>query len=192
MSGRTPRDSRCTDPDVPEETMDANEETQAERPRAIDPLTGLLHREAWERHAPAFLEDAHIARVPVCVLLLDLDDFGAINARHGQEEGDRVLRELAARWRSHVRHNDLIARVGPDDFAVLLIACSLEAASAVARRLSGLVDIDGVTVSIGGSEWNGSETAIGLLARAEAALHRAQGQQGERIAITAELSATRS
>jgi diguanylate cyclase (GGDEF)-like protein len=172
--------------------MDTDNETQSEQPRAIDPLTGLLHREAWERHAPAFLEDAHMARVPVCVLLLDLDNFGAINARHGQEEGDRVLKELAAQWRAHVRHNDLIARVGPDDFAVLLIACSLEAASAVARRLSGLVDIGGVTVSIGGSEWNAAETAIELLARAEAALRQAQSQQAERIAITAELSASRS
>jgi diguanylate cyclase (GGDEF)-like protein len=172
--------------------MDTDDEPQAERPRTIDPLTGLIHREAWVRHAPAFLEDAHIARVPVCLLLIDLDDFGAINARHGQEEGDRVLRDLAGRWRAHVRHNDLIARVGPDDFAVLLIACSLEAASAVARRLSGLVDIDGVTVSIGGSEWNGAETAVDLLARAEGALHRAQSQQAERIAITAELSGARS
>jgi diguanylate cyclase (GGDEF)-like protein len=172
--------------------MITDDESQAERPRGVDPLTGLLHREAWERHAPTFLEDAHAGRVPVCLLLLDLDDFGAINARHGQDEGDRVLRELAARWRAHVRHNDLIARVGPDDFALLLIACSLEAASAVARRLSSLVDIDGVTVSIGGSEWNGTETAIELLARAEDALRRAQTQVPERIAITAELSATRS
>jgi diguanylate cyclase (GGDEF)-like protein len=169
-----------------------DDESQAERPRAIDPLTGLLHREAWERHAPAFLQDADAARVPACLLLLDLDDFGAINARHGQDEGDRVLRELAARWRAHVRHNDLIARVGPDDFAVLLIACSLEAASAVARRLSALVDMAGVNVSIGGSEWNGTETAIELLARAESALRRAQGQASEHIAITAELSSTRS
>jgi diguanylate cyclase (GGDEF)-like protein len=172
--------------------MITDEETQADRPRAIDPLTGLMHREAWERHAPAFLEDADAARVPVCLLLLDFDDFGMFNARHGQEAGDRILKEVAAQWRAHVRHNDLVARVGPDDFAVLLIACSLEAASAVARRLCSLVDPDRINVSVGGSEWNGTETPIELLARAEAALNRAQHHVADRIAIAAEFSSTGS
>jgi diguanylate cyclase len=172
--------------------MITDDETQADRPRSTDPLTGLMHREAWERHAPAFLEDADAARVPVCLLLLDLDDFGMINARYGQEEGDRILKEVAALWRVHVRHNDLVARVGPDDFAVLLIACSLEAASAVARRLCSLVDSDRVSVSVGGSEWNGTETPIELLARAEAALNRAQHRAVDRIAIAAEFSSTTS
>jgi diguanylate cyclase len=173
--------------------MITDDETPTDdRPRAIDPLTGLMHREAWERHAPAFLEEADAARVPVCLLLLDLDDFGALNARHGLEEGDRVLKEVADLWRAHVRHNDLVARVGPDDFAVLLVACSLEAASAVARRLCSLLDPDRVKVSVGGSEWNGIETPIELLARAEAALHRARHQDADRIAIAPEFSTTRS
>jgi diguanylate cyclase (GGDEF)-like protein len=158
-----------------------------ERPRMTDPLTGLLHRESWERQAPTLLEEADEARVPVCLLLLDLDHFGTFNARHGVDEGDRLLKEVAAQWRTHVRHNDVVARVGPDDFAVLLVACSLEAASAVARRLCGLLDPDRIGASAGGAEWNGRESPLELMARAEAALHKARGRAGDRVSIASDV-----
>jgi diguanylate cyclase (GGDEF)-like protein len=166
--------------------MIEHDEETVDRQRTTDPLTGLLHREAWDRQAPGLLEEADEARVPVCLLLLDLDGFASFNARHGVEEGDRVLKEVAALWRTHVRHNDVVSRVGADDFAVLLVACSLEAASAVARRLCGLLDPERISASAGGAEWNGTETHLELLARADAALSRARERSTDRISIAAD------
>ena len=163
------------------------DQTRIDRRRTMDQLTGLLNREGWEGHAPAFLEAADETRVPVCLLLLDLDDFGLINARQGVGEGDRVLKGVASLWRSHIRQSDAIARVGPDEFAVLLVGCSLEAASAVARRLCSLLDVEILSASVGGAEWNGSETPAELLARAEGALHHAKNASGDRISIASDV-----
>jgi diguanylate cyclase (GGDEF)-like protein len=169
-----------------------SEGVQADRPRMTDPLTGLMHREAWERHAPGLLEASHEARVPVCLVLLNVDDLDDITVRHGQEEGNRVLKEVAALWRHHVRQNDVLARIGFGEFAVTLIGCSLEAASAVARRLCGVLDPARLSASAGGSEWNGTETAAELLERAELALHHAKHSTADRIEIAADISSTHS
>lgn len=168
------------------------DELRTDRPRTTDPLTGLLHREAWELQVPALLEEADASRVPVCLLVLDLDDFTMINAERGRDEGDRLLKEVAGLWRNHVRQHDLLARVGPDEFAVLLPSCSLEAASAVARRLCGFLDQTRVSASAGGAEWNQLETAMELLARADMAMQRARRLPTDRVEIAAEVSSTRS
>lgn len=85
-----------------------------------DPLTGLANRRGFE----AFLEAA-IARVRrgddrLAVLLLDLDDFKSINDTLGHDAGDVLLKEIARRLNTVVRHGDLLCRLGGDEFAVLM------------------------------------------------------------------------
>jgi diguanylate cyclase (GGDEF)-like protein len=123
------------------------------------------------------------------VAVLDLDRFEDFNEASGREEGDRVLVETSRAWRDHIRQTDLVARVGDDQFAVLLVGCSMEAASGIARRLSGLVD-GPITTSAGVAEWNGAETPAGLLARAGEALDRAKASGRARVEFAHTSSAT--
>ena len=167
--------------------MLASEGERIDRSAAVDPLTGVMSREAWEERVPELMRDADIARLPVCLLLLDLDDFTAFNHRHGELEGDRMLKSVASAWRGHVRQSDVVARVDGDAFAFVLVGCSLEAASGIARRLCGMLDAR-VSASAGGAEWDGSESLHDLLARTEAALQRARRLSPEGIEIASHLS----
>jgi diguanylate cyclase (GGDEF)-like protein/PAS domain S-box-containing protein len=85
-----------------------------------DALTGLANRRALERTLEAALGRAGARGRSVGVVMLDLDGFKAINDTHGHAEGDRALREVAARLRRCVRERDLVARFGGDEFVVVL------------------------------------------------------------------------
>ncbi len=86
---------------------------------ATDPLTGLLNRRAfWEQCEPILSKTD--AEYPAVVLALDLDGFKQINDEHGHRAGDRVLVEVSKRLIRSVRASDVVARVGGDEFAVLL------------------------------------------------------------------------
>ena len=167
--------------------MIATDDEQLLRHVAIDPLTGLMNRTAWEERVPDLMKDADNARIPVCLLLLDLDHFAEFNRIHGEPKGNWVLKEVAAGWRSHVRQSDVVARIDGDSFAFLLIGCSLEAASGIARRLCGMMH-EGISASAGGAEWNGTESLDALLARTEAALDRARLLAPDGIEIASTLS----
>jgi len=100
-----------------------------------DPLTGLPNR----RHFTACLE-RELARKsaegrPFALLVLDLDGFKAINDKFGHDEGDRVLTRVAATLRAAVRDSDIVARIGGDEFIVLLPGAPLEGAMAVAEHI---------------------------------------------------------
>jgi diguanylate cyclase (GGDEF)-like protein/PAS domain S-box-containing protein len=102
---------------------------------AHDPLTGLCNRrrllELLEReHARAERYDTDLS-----VLMVDLDRFKVVNDAHGHEPGDRVLIEVAAALPPGVRAGDLVARIGGDEFAVLLPNAGAAAALAIAERL---------------------------------------------------------
>lgn len=99
-----------------------------------DALTGLANRTRFgERVSSAIAESAKGARPPA-VLLLDLDEFKAVNDTLGHSAGDAVLVEVARRLGSVVRDVDTVARLGGDEFAILLPAASSEQAHLVAER----------------------------------------------------------
>ena len=103
-----------------------------------DPLTGLPNRyrlrEALERAVAS-------ASQALAVLYLDLDGFKAVNDRHGHAQGDLLLCEAADRLRAALRHGDFIARVGGDEFVVLLPDCiGRDDARAVAELLQASLD----------------------------------------------------
>jgi diguanylate cyclase (GGDEF)-like protein len=148
-----------------------------------DALTGLPNR----RH---FFEEglkAAAAAGPDAVLsalLLDIDHFKAVNDGFGHPVGDEVLRELASRCRGLLRAHDLMARIGGEEFAVLLPGTKLSEAADVAERLraafSGMpMATQGgpvaVTVSLGGAVLSApGESFEGLLKRADVALYQAK------------------
>jgi diguanylate cyclase (GGDEF)-like protein len=155
-----------------------------------DALTGLPNR----RH---FFEEglkAAAAAGPDAVLsalLLDIDHFKAINDGFGHPVGDEVLRELASRCRGLLRAHDLMARIGGEEFAVLLPGTKPAEAEDIAERLrvafSGQpVTTEGgpvpVTISLGGAELSApGESFEGLLRRADIALYQAKHDGRNRV-----------
>jgi diguanylate cyclase (GGDEF)-like protein len=100
-----------------------------------DPLTGLPNYGAFQS-ALANINDHRDYSEALAVLFLDLDEFKRLNDRHGHAAGDEVLRELGRRLRAVVRPDDLVARVGGDEFVVILThLTSLGEAKIVAERI---------------------------------------------------------
>lgn len=105
-----------------------------------DPLTGLPNRRAFER----LIEEAFAAvaggEPDFCPLFIDLDRFKQVNDASGHLAGDELLRQVAQLMKSRRRDEDLLARVGGDEFCVLLHACALAEARHVAADLCALID----------------------------------------------------
>ena len=114
-----------------------------------DQLTGLLNRREFDRLLAEEVERSRRFERPLALVLLDLDHFKAINDRHGHPAGDAVLRTVAARITETVRTIDRVARIGGEEFAVLLMETSLEEAAAAAQRLVEAVRCEPVSVGDG-------------------------------------------
>ncbi len=121
-----------------------------------DPLTGLWNREAMLRLLFQETDRVQRMRTPLALILLDVDDFSALNAEHGYPAGDRVLQQLAVRFRRYLRSYDLIGRTGEDSFLVALPGCTLAEAMLQAERLRKAVthrpfEVPGTSVYINAS-----------------------------------------
>ncbi|HEU0249405.1 MAG TPA: GGDEF domain-containing protein [Solirubrobacteraceae bacterium] len=101
----------------------------------LDPLTGLLNRNAL---LPRFIELSHQARVadhPVCMLLCDVDGFKSINDEYGHDRGDAVLRDIAYELRKRLRSFELIYRLGGEEFLIILPGLGAVGGLQIAERL---------------------------------------------------------
>lgn len=102
----------------------------------LDPLTGTLTRAAFEERLQGELTDAEANRNGLALLFVDLDRFKFVNDTFGHNVGDKLLREVGRLLRENVRTDDLVGRVGGDEFMVALIGVTDEAAAGqVARGL---------------------------------------------------------
>lgn len=144
-----------------------------------DPLTGIANRRAWDEMLAQEIARARRHPMPLAVAIIDLDEFKHFNDTRGHAEGDRHLAECAASWRHQLRGHDLLARLGGEEFAVLLIGPGPEA-EAVAQRLREAVP-GGETCSVGLAWWDGSESPIDLMARADDALYEAKATGRARV-----------
>lgn len=138
-----------------------------------DQLTGLPNRRAWEDELDRELSRSAREGHPVCVAVVDLDDFKSYNDERGHLAGDALLTETAIAWRSELRAGDLLARYGGEEFAAVIAAWPLEYAVAVVDRLRQATP-SGQTCSAGVASWNRSESAMELFGRADKALYAAK------------------
>ena len=164
---------------------DKREISQSLRQAAYcDHLTGLSNRRAFFEAAELELVRNRKAPRPISLIMLDADHFKAINDNYGHPAGDAVLCRLAAAMRAVCRQVDVLARIGGEEFAVLLPSVGLEDALAVAERLRVQVERSPVlfqrqripcTISLGVAVLEDGMTGLdSLLARADQALYRAK------------------
>jgi diguanylate cyclase (GGDEF)-like protein len=152
-----------------------------------DPLTGALNAQSFSERLGQELGRNRRYHRPLAVLYLDLDDFKAVNDRHGHETGDAVLRLVADATRRAVRQSDIVGRLGGDEFAVLMPETEGPVAQAAATRLAasirqGFRGTPSVTVSIGVvSAPDAGVEAEELLRRADQAMYEAKRGGKDRI-----------
>jgi diguanylate cyclase (GGDEF)-like protein/PAS domain S-box-containing protein len=101
-----------------------------------DALTGLVNRREFERRLQEAMENARHGGQHHVLCFLDLDRFKAVNDVSGHNAGDQLLRELSTLLRESVRDSDTVARIGGDEFALLLVGCPLEKATQIASNLA--------------------------------------------------------
>ncbi len=113
---------------------------QAEAQAMTDPLTGLANRRAFEAALRKALSEADRGR-PFALMHLDLDHFKAINDTYGHATGDETLRRVAAALRARTRGHDIVARIGGDEFVVIMHGASDErAVEGVAKRIIARIE----------------------------------------------------
>jgi len=163
-----------------------------------DSLTGLFNHRSFHERLLTALQDASRTHKPVAVLMLDIDDFKRVNDVHGHGVGDELLCTLADTLRICVRPEDVVCRLGGEEFGVIMRSCDWADAAKVAERLVqrlGELDVPGIgtlTVSIGISL--GPEHAMNpreLTACAEAAMMTAKARGKDQIVLYDEDSSER-
>jgi diguanylate cyclase (GGDEF)-like protein len=159
------------------------------REAAVDPLTNVANRRAFEE---ALRDRLQPARPRFVMAMIDADDFKAINDQCGHATGDQVLVSIARTLTGSLRADDLVARIGGDEFVVLVEGLTLRQAEsrfmAIARqvRIACQPLVPGgaaPSISIGLAECSAGETADSLQRRADTALYDAKRTGKGRVAV---------
>ena len=156
-----------------------------------DPLTELYNRRHFCELADKEIGRAMRHRRPLTLCIIDVDLFKPINDRYGHISGDDVLRQIGALVRRHARGDDVAARIGGEEFALLLPECTAIDGIAIAERLREAVaaaafapggDARRITVSIGVAALSAEhDSRSALMAAADAALYRAKSEGRNRV-----------
>jgi diguanylate cyclase (GGDEF)-like protein len=159
---------------------------------SVDPLTHVANRRAFDQ---VFREWTQAVGCGFVLAMIDVDGFKAINDTFGHAGGDRALVALAQTLKASVRCNDLVARVGGDEFALLVPDVTLRQAESRLRTLVASIagtrfpPLDGrspgLTVSCGVAEFSAGDTPASVTQRADEALYEAKRGGRNRVAVRA-------
>lgn len=147
-----------------------------------DALTGVANRRVLEERLAIEVTRARRTRAPLVVAYVDIDHFKGFNDRNGHLAGDRFLIAAGRAWQAVLRETDLLARMGGEEFVVMMPDTSIERAVLIAERLRTSTP-DGHTSSVGLAYWDGIETAHELLSRADEALYSAKSGGRDRAIV---------
>jgi diguanylate cyclase (GGDEF)-like protein len=145
-----------------------------------DALTGLPNRRALQAYLSEAMARARRDEHPLSLALFDLDHFKRFNDELGHAAGDQLLRSAAAAWTAEIRETDMLARIGGEEFVLVLPEAGCAQATAVVAQLQ-LVTPLGQTLSAGIAGWDTRALADELLAQADAAMYEAKRAGRDRI-----------
>ncbi len=156
-----------------------------------DALTGLVNRRVFEERLPSLMAQAARNGRPLTLACMDLDRFKQVNDTHGHAVGDMVLQRIAHTMSSMIRGCDILARMGGDEFMLIMPDTSIEKARILAERLCRNVaklDLSPVAagevgVSIGLMEWDGRMDRATWLRQADEALYQAKAGGRSQVAL---------
>lgn len=178
-----------------EELSRANE--RLEKLALTDPLTGLFNRRYLDQTLALEITRQRRSGRPFSVLMLDLDHFKHYNDTHGHPRGDELLRRLARILTEHLRGSDVVARVGGEEFLVLLFDTDLDAAVTAGEKLRAAVadhpfafgdeqPLGRVTVSVGAAGWpTHGDDVDRVLDAADQALYASKAAGRNRVTLAA-------
>ena len=161
-----------------------------ERQAAEDPLTGLANQRAFYRDCATEFSRAQRGEVELSIIVLDLDDFKAINDAHGHPYGDQILLGVADALRASIRQHDTAARLGGEEFAILLPDADTAAAQDIAERARDAiahVPVTGGTLSCSAGVATAAPidaSPADLIALADRALYEAKRRGRDRTVIS--------
>jgi len=148
-----------------------------------DPLTGLLNRRGFDRAAGDVLAGAVPRREDICLIMSDIDHFKKVNDTHGHLFGDKVIQVVAQTIRSTIKGQDIAARLGGEEFAIVLPDTVLDAGYTVAEKIRKKIEsgrirhgltgdtVGAVTMSLGVTSYQHGELFTDFLGRADEALY---------------------
>jgi diguanylate cyclase (GGDEF)-like protein len=154
---------------------------EAQKLANTDSLTGLANRRASIDWLGSLVRASDEEEDPLALLMFDIDHFKRINDCFGHQTGDEVLKRVASIARSQVRVEDMVGRIGGEEFVCVLSGLTVPEARALAERMCRAIAVhsadDGLpqaTISIGLAVLRAGDTPEDLLARADAALYEAK------------------
>jgi diguanylate cyclase len=193
VNGRAER-MRTRIAELERETSDLHSRLDDEKQGArIDPMTGIANRKSFEERFAQEIAQLPLSALPVAMLLWDLDNFKVINDSYGHRAGDRVLQSVAACFMAAVRGNDFVARIGGEEFVMLLSGAKIEQAMLIANQVRSAVEAlrfhfrgtpVRVTVSCGLTQLKENDAAEAAFDRADGALYRAK-HGGKNLCVAA-------
>ncbi len=180
--------------EVEEKTKQLQEaKRKAEKDARIDMLTQLTNRRAFTELASDYIARAtKIQNTTLYLAMIDIDHFKSINDNFGHAAGDKVLKEIAHTFTSHVRNPDLVSRIGGEEFCIIIEAQNEQEALAFAERLRLSVEqmqvqyedkTISVTISIGLSPWSIELSLDRLMSTADIALYKAKNNGRNQVQI---------
>lgn len=165
---------------------------QTRRLAATDALTGLLNRRGFEEAAASLLRAAQASGRVATLALVDIDHFKSVNDSFGHQTGDRVIARFGRLLAAQTGRRDLLARMGGEEFAILMADTDITAAACAAevmreeigKTVFGLEDGRAITASFGLAELLPEVNQLSsLLSRADQALYRAKAAGRDRVMI---------
>jgi diguanylate cyclase (GGDEF)-like protein len=161
---------------------------------STDELTGLLNRHAFTILIDKLLAEYRRTPQPIAMLLADIDHFKEINDRYGHLAGDRVLSGIGSALLGTLRQSDIAVRWGGEEFLLVLSGCDHAEAQRIAENLrqkiaATSVEVNGqqiaVTISIGVTQYDGTEPPDQTVTRADTALYAAKNGGRNRVEVAA-------
>lgn len=153
---------------------------------STDMLTDLNNRMAFDQYLTQSITDAAQSNNQLTLIMLDIDNFKSVNDTYGHIEGDHVLKAIAQYLRKFIRQEDVLARWGGDEYA-MIFKCAHEDANRIIDRIkasesqSELIAKYNISLSIGSTQYQHGDSAQDILKRADQALYMAKSQGKDRI-----------